>query len=247
MISIISNKEPKLKLPKFGVDGELHNKLNDYEITRLMNKSNFTLFLGRAGSGKTSLMTGLLQTPTLFKKVYETIIVFMPPASRQSMTTSFFDKHLDQSQIFDELNLENLQTAFDIAQENAEEGYKTLFILDDVQKNLKGGCEKLFLSCINNRRHNRLSLWLCCQNYFSIPKQVRSGLTSIFVFKVSKNEMEQIFTEQVEQHKEMFLEVLNICYKQSHDFMFIDSNSQRLFSNWNELVLAKDAVDDEIK
>ena len=42
-------------MPKFSVDTELDSKLNDYEITLLMNKSNFTLYLRNAGSGKSSL------------------------------------------------------------------------------------------------------------------------------------------------------------------------------------------------
>ena len=65
-MNIIKNKEPKLLMPSFSVDTELSKKLNEYDITRLMNKSNFSLFLGKAGSDKTSLMTSFLKTPTLF-------------------------------------------------------------------------------------------------------------------------------------------------------------------------------------
>jgi DNA replication protein DnaC len=61
-INIKQNKKPKLCMPSFNVDNELSSKLNKYEITKLMNKSNFTLFLGKAGSGKTSLMTSFLKT-----------------------------------------------------------------------------------------------------------------------------------------------------------------------------------------
>jgi hypothetical protein len=140
------------------------------------------------------------------------------------------------------LNVENLQEAYDVAKEKASEGYRTLFIFDDVQKNLKGECEKLFLSIVNNRRHAKLNLMLCCQNYFSIPRQVRAGLTDLFVFKCSKNEMSQIFEEQFESHKEKFIDVLEHCFKKSHDFMYINTNSQRIFSNWNELILSNDNV-----
>jgi DNA replication protein DnaC len=240
MISIKHNKKPKLNLPKFSVDNELHKDLNKFEIQKLMNKSNFSLFLGKPGSGKTSLMTGLLGTPVKkggFKKVFETIIVFMPASSRSSMKDGFFDKYLPEEQIFDNLTLENLNEAYEIAKENATEGYRTLMIFDDVQKGIKGECEKLFLEICNNRRHRRINLFLCCQNYFSIPKQVRSGLTDLFIFKASKKELEQIFEEQIETHKDKFLEVLEHCYKEPHDFLYINPNTQRLFSNWNEIVI----------
>lgn len=240
MITIKKNKEPTLKLPKFSVDGCLDERLNDWELQGLMNKSHFALFLGRAGSGKTSLMTGLLGTKVKkggFKKIFHTIIVFMPSSSRSSMKDNFFEKYLPENQIYDDLNLENLQEAYEICKENAKEGYRTLLIFDDVQKNIKGECEKLFLEIVNNRRHRRINLFLCNQNYKSIPPQVRSGLTDLFIFKVSKKEMESIFEEQIETHKDKFVEVLEMCYKDNHDFLYINTSSQRLFRNWDELII----------
>ena len=164
----------------------------------------------------------------------------MPASSRSSLKDSFFDKHLPPEQLYDELNYENLEEAYEIAKENSFEGCRTLIILDDVQKDLKGECEKLFLSMVNNRRHARLSMWLCAQNYFSIPKQCRSGLTDLFIFKASKKEMEQIFIETVETHKDKFLEILGKCYKEPHSFLYINPNSQRIFSSWDELIILSD-------
>jgi DNA replication protein DnaC len=240
MITIKKGKQPKLKMPDFNVDGKLAEKLDEYEITKLMNKSNFTLFLGRAGSGKTSLMVSLLNTKALFKKVFHNIYVFMPNNSRKSMKNDLFDK-LPANQVFDELSLDDLQTVYDTAKENALENYKTLIIFDDVQKQLKDKqIEKLFLHIVNNRRHAKISLFLCCQNYFQIPKQVRSGLTDLFVFKSSKEELNQIFVEQIELYRDLFLEVIEKCYQNSHDFLYINSNSQRCFSNWDEIIITKE-------
>ena len=78
-----------------------------------MNKSNFTLFLGKAGSGKSSLLISFLQTPSLFKKVYHNIFLFMPSNSRNSIRNGFFDKNLPADQIYDDVNLENLQAVYD--------------------------------------------------------------------------------------------------------------------------------------
>ena len=89
-MNIQINKQPKLNLPSFSVDNQLHKKLNEYEISSLMNKSNFTLFLGKAGSGKTSLLVSFLNTRSLFYKVYHSIIIFMPPNSRSSLKDIFF-------------------------------------------------------------------------------------------------------------------------------------------------------------
>ena len=236
-ITIKHYDAPKLKLPKFSVDNELDEKLNDYEITKLMNRSNFTVFLGKAGSGKSSLLISFLKTPILFKRVYSNILLFMPPNSRASIKDSFFDKYLPKEQIYDDVDINNLQESYDLAKSNATEGENTLIIFDDVQKYFKGENEKLLLHMINNRRHARLSIWFAVQTYNSIPRQVRQGITDMFVFKISKIEMENIFSEQIEQHKELFIEILKLVFHKTHDFMYINTNTQRIFSNWNELLL----------
>ena len=235
-ITIKKNTEPILKKPSFTVDGELHKKLNDYEITKLMNKHNFTLFLGKAGSGKSTLLISLLQSPQLFKRIYHNIILFCPPNSRASIKNDFWSV-LPDEQIYDELTLENLQEAYQVAQDNAVEGYNTLIILDDQQKYLKGECEKLLLHMVNNRRHSNLSIWIACQTYKSLPLQVRMGLTSLFIFKINKKEMGNIFLEQVEIKENVFSDILDIAFKKSHDFIFIDTNSRRIFLKWDEIII----------
>jgi GTPase SAR1 family protein len=237
-IKIIHNKEPTLKRPVFLVDGELDQRLNDYEITKLMNKSNFTLFLGKAGSGKTSMIVSLLNTPSLFKKVYHTIYLFMGKNSRDSIKGSFFDKQLPSDQIYDELTIDTLNDVYEKIKQDAEEGYKSLIILDDVQKSLKDTqVEKQLLNIVNNRRHLKTSIWCANQNYINLPRSIRMGLTDMFVWKVNKREVENIFMEQIEQHKNKFDVVLKLLFKNPHDFMYVNTNTQRLFNNWDEVVI----------
>lgn len=240
MINLIKNKKPELKMPKFNVDGELHKNLNDYPLTSLMNKSNFTLFLGKAGQGKSSLAISLLKTKGLFKGVYHNIFLFCPPNSRASIKNDFWGENLPEEQIYDELNLENLQNVYDLAQEDAVEGFKSLIILDDVQKYLKDvDIQKFLLHIVNNRRHALTSVWVLAQNYFQVPKQVREALTNAFIFKVSKVEFINIFSELIEKEKSIFQEIIErFAYKEPHSFVFLDTNSGRLFSNWDEIIFS---------
>ena len=237
MISLIKNKKPNLKMPTFNVDGELHKNLNDYSLTSLMNKSNFSLFLGKAGQGKSSLAISLLKTKGLFKGVYHNIFLFCPPNSRASIKNDFWGENLPEEQIYDELNLENLQQVYDLAQEDAVEGFKSLIILDDVQKYLKDvDIQKLLLHIVNNRRHALTSVWILAQNYFQIPKQVREAITGAFIFKISKVEFINIFSELIEKEKSLFQEIIEkYAYKEPHSFVFLDTNTGRLFSNWDEI------------
>lgn len=237
MIHIKRNEAPSLNKPTFSVDGKLHDKLDDYEITKLMNKHNVTLFLGRGGSGKSTLLISFLKSKPLFKRIYHKIILFCPPNSRGSINNDFWGKNLDDTDIYDELNFENLQEVYDIAQANRDEGLRTLVIFDDVQKQMKGECEKLLLHMINNRRHASLSLWLACQNYINIPRQVRQNLTDMFVFKVGKNEMNNLMAEHLEISKEVFEKLQQILFKEPHEFFYINTLTGRMFQNWNELIV----------
>lgn len=234
---IKQNKYPNLKMPSFSVDDELSKKLNDFEITKLMNKSNFSLFLGRAGSGKTSLLCSFLKTKNLFNKVYHNVFLFMPSNSRASIKDNFFDKHLPEQNIFSDVNFEDLNNVYSLSKEDAKEGFKTLIIFDDTQRYLKNkDVQKLLLHIINNRRHARISIWMACQNYFSIPLQVRSGLTDLFIFKVSKKEMLQI----TEEHLEHIKDIENITkhvYIEPHTFLYLNTNTQKLFRNWDEILI----------
>lgn len=241
MIKVQKNQAPNLKRPQFSVDGKLDDKLDSYPLTSLMNKSTFTCFLGRAGSGKTSLLTAFLKTPAMFHKVFNNIFVFMPAGSRSSMKDNFFEKHIAPQQLYDELTFENLQDCYDKIQSAAEDDETSLVIFDDVQKALRDNqIRKLFLSMVNNRRHGKLSMWIACQNYKSVEPSVRNGLTDLFVFKLSKKEMETLYEEQVETHPDKFLEVLKHCFKDNHDFMYINTGSQRIFSNFDELIMPED-------
>lgn len=237
-VTIIHNKIPRLKKSSFTVDGKLENRLDNYEITKLMNKSNFVLFLGPAGSGKTSMIISLLKTPELFHYVYHTIYLFMGKNSRDSIKGSFFDKQIPPEQIYDDLTVENLDEVYEKLRDDAEKGYLSLIIMDDVQRQMKDKqVEKLLLHIINNRRHLKTSIWCANQNYISIPRPVRLGLTNIFCWKVKKREIENLLTEQIESTKDEFQEINKLCFKNPHDFLFLDTNSQRIFSNWDELIM----------
>ena len=89
---------------------------------------------------------------------------------------------------------------------------------------------------VNNRRHGYLSIWLLCQSWMTIPRMVRNALTNLLIFKISKNDMAEIFKEQIETDYEKFTTVLQNSFKNSHDFIFIDSNTKKLFINWDEII-----------
>ncbi len=92
MISLKINKKPHLPKIIFECDEEIHEKLNKYELTKaFLNKSNTTVFIGRQGSGKTSLMINIIKQ--LYKKCFHRIYLFMPETSRKSLKNNIFEKN----------------------------------------------------------------------------------------------------------------------------------------------------------
>lgn len=237
MLKLKTNKKPYLNIPSFSVDNKLKDKLDNIEIFKLMNKSHFGLFLGKAGSGKSSLVISFLSSKDAFKKCFHNVFLFCPANSRSSIKDDFWENNLEEEQIYDDLTIDNLIDAYSKIEQDSLQGFKSLIILDDVQKNLKGDCEKFLLHIINNRRHNRICIWICCQNYKTIPLQVRLTLTDLFIFKVGKQEIENIYEELTEIDKNKFNIITNNAYKNIGDFLYLNCLSQRLFNNWDEIVL----------
>jgi hypothetical protein len=88
-----------------------------------------------------------------------------------------------------------------------------------------------------NRRHKHVSIYFLCQTYFSIERDIRKLFSNLFIFKVSKQELNTIYDELIEHKKEYIDEIIKIIYDTKYNFMFINTDSQRIFKNWDELII----------
>ena len=239
MISIQHNMKPDLPLCEMNCDSGLHKKLNKYELSRFLNAHATNLFIGRPGSGKTSLLYSFFKSNELFKKVFHNIFLFQPSHSRASMKDKLFDK-LPEEQIFDELNYDSLSSVMDTIK-NEESKCNNCIIFDDMTAYLKNNDTlKLFKELVNNRRHLHTSIFFLVQTYHSIPKEIRRLFSNVFVFRVSKNELETVFEELVEKRKDCILEISKVVYDKPYNYLYINTESQRVFKNWDELIWKDD-------
>ena len=74
----------------------------------------------------------------------------------------------------------------------------------------------------------------------SIERDVRKLFSNVFIFRCSKKEMETIADELIEQKKEYLNEIVKIVFNKPYQYLFINTNSQRIFSDFNELILDED-------
>ena len=209
------NKKPKLKVTKMICDDPLHEKLNEYDLSKFLNCHSTNLLIGKPGSGKTSTMTSWFQSKLLLKKVYHTIYLFQPSHSTASLKENIFE---DLPNKYDELTYETLNDCLEKIK-NDDSKYCSAIIIDDMTASLKDGdVKKLLKQLIYNRRHLRTSLFFLCQTYLSIERDIRKLFSNIFIFKVSIQELNLIFEEHIELPKDDITTIRKFVFDEPYNF-----------------------------
>ena len=241
MITIQKNKKPKLKACEMICDKELNSKLNKYELTKFLNAHTTNLLIGKPRSGKTSLLYSLFQSSRCLKKCFHNIYLFQPSHSRGSMKDKLFDK-LPDDQKYEKLDYESLDEVMDRIK-MSDPDHNNCIIFDDMTAYLKDyHVEKLLKELVFNRRHLRTSIFFLCQTYISVPKDLRKLFSNLFIFRVNKNELKLIFEEQIEDKTKVNLisEITKLVFDRPFQFLFINTDTQRFFKNFDELLFKDD-------
>jgi len=200
----------------------------------------FSGFIGRPGSGKTSLLVSMLtgrKKDKVFRKVFNNVILVMPTTSRNSMKNNIFKKHVPV-RMFDELDYKTINTIHSQLLHSSTENESTLLILDDVGAMLKRPeIQETFRKIIYNRRHLKCAIIILLQSYMSIPKEIRKLFNNVVMFKPPKTEFINLFEELFETKKEMALDIMSFAYKEPHDWLLLNVPSQRLFKSFDEIIV----------
>lgn len=236
IIRVKQNDKPKLPKCEMKCDTILHEKLNKYDLTSFLNTHTMNLLIGKPKSGKTSLLHSMFQHNGLLRYCFSKVYLFQPVQSGASINHCIFDT-LPEDQVYRELTYENLEEVRSRIEEDASNGESSCIIFDDVTAELKNKSTlQLFKQLAFNRRHLRLSMYFLVQTWFSVPKELRRLWTNMFIFKVSKNELGNIWDEIIEHDNEYLPVILKLVYTEPYKFLFINTDSQRMFDSWNEIM-----------
>jgi KaiC/GvpD/RAD55 family RecA-like ATPase len=233
--------KPSIPVMEVNCDNKLNDRLDKFELSKNLNKHSCNLVIGRPGSGKSSLLWGLFKSKDLLKKIFHKVIYFAPEASQKSVKNNIFST-LPDSQRFDELTLTNLEDA--LAQiKSVDSDENVCLILDDQTAYLKNKeTLKLFKELLFNKRHLHCSVFFLVQTYYSVPKDLRRVFDNVFIFKTSKDELQNVFDELVEQHKDYVLPISKLVYNEPHKYMMINLNNQRIFNGFDCEILINDEI-----
>ena len=248
-IKIIHNKKLDLKIPEFTCDGSLNDNLDNYPMLANLNGFKFTIIIGKPGMGKTSLLTSWLTgrgDQKIFRKVFHNVIAIMPSTSRASMKKNIFKNH-PEDKLFEELDHSSINSITMMLEEASKDKKSTLLILDDVGASLKQLLIQTQLKkIIYNRRHLKVHIILLLQSFISCPREVRKLVNNVVMFKPSKIEAITLFDELFETNKDDTMKLMRYAYKDPHDYLFLNISNQRIFKNYDEIILKNNNLDYDI-
>ena len=78
------------------------------------------------------------------------------------------------------------------------------------------------------------------QSYKSSPLDIRKLVSNIFMFKPSKMEFETLFQELFEQYKDLTIEIMKIVFKQPHQYLMLNVDSQKIYNGFDEIIITND-------
>lgn len=247
-ITLKEHNKPNLPICEMICDNGLSEHLNKYELTKFLNCHSINLFIGRPRSGKTSLLYSFFKgsgKQKLLKKCFHNIYLFQPQNSRSSMKDNIFEEKLRDENKYDELTAENLEEVLNKIKA-ADHYENNCIVFDDMGAFLKNNdVKRLFKELVYNRRHLHTSIYFCNQSWLSIEKDLRKLFTNIFLFKVTRSEMEKLMDEVIETKKDYMIDIMKFVYDQPYQWLFINVDSGRLFKKFDEIILDENDEEQE--
>ena len=239
------NKHMCVDLPTMLCDDVICPKIDP----SLPNKSFVMLIVGDKGSGKTSLTTSLLTSKKKGSKAYrgkfEDIMLSMPKSSLRSIKGDPFGG-LSEGNVFDEFDEEFLNAVVEKAEENSEEGFRTLILIDDASSSLKTNKAIIdkFTKLVHRHRHLGVSVILLIQSLVSCPLSVRKNVDSLVYFKPSNEKSNTIFKDEYlgDFSREEARMLFNYVFQQKGDFLMlkIEPPTIKYYRKFNRLNISRD-------
>jgi hypothetical protein len=170
----------------------------------------------------------------------------MPKNSIASMAKNPF-KSVKEEKHFEDLTDENIDKVFRETEGNSARNEKSLIYIDDMTASLKASysIQETLKKIVFNRRHNKTNLIITAQSYINIPKDLRKTITNLILFRPSKTEFEDVFRELFESSKEHTQKIMKLAFLKPHSFLFLNVPTQRMFINWDEIIINEEGESDD--
>jgi len=197
------------------------------------------LLCGKPKSGKSTMLINLLtKRGKFYNQKFDKIFVFSPSLFSGNLIDNPFDALPDEQKYRD---LDDIDKVIESIYGTHE---RCLFVLDDVQSELKGEVLHSVLDLVNNRRHyttGGCSLIITSQIFNQVHLKIRKGVSHIaFWSSKNKKEIKCLQDEYLSFLSDDELkQLLKMVWIKTHDFLFLStyaSQDKMIFRNFNQLL-----------
>ena len=227
---VVEKSKIEFKPPEFLCDKSISRTIE----APLPASHHFMAICGPAGSGKTSLMLGMLTSKQMYRRAFHHVHLVMPEHSRGSIKNSPFEGH-DKS--YNDLDWSTLNKIREAVEAASKKKQYSLIIMDDVGAALKDKeIQRLLKQLIWNRRHLRTSIWIMAQSFNSMPMPIRKSISHLAMYKPNNNkEAKLLFDELVYVEKEDATKLMDFVFEKRHDFLFVDIAGGTFYKNFDRI------------
>ena len=234
----ITEEKNKLEvtIPKMSCEKEF----NPPAPEPLANKPHIYMYVGSKGSGKTSLAVSLLTSKKKNRAYYRNqhnVLLCIPENSLHSIDNKLITQH---EKIYNNFDLDFLETLEDTAGEGAYQDEFTMALIDDSGVKLKDKfLAKQLTSLVHRHRHLLMSIHLLVQSMMDVPLSIRKNVDGIFFFKPVNSKQSTAFIEEYlgDLTKEEVQQLFNYVFDKKGNFLFVKTSTLpfEYYKNFNKL------------
>ena len=87
-------------------------------------------------------------------------------------------------------------------------------------------------------RHLRTTIFLLQQNFQALAKPLRELASNLIIFNLGRSQLTKVFEEVIQLHKDKFQEIVDISFKDPHDWILINLHKSRsIYRNFDKLII----------
>ncbi len=202
-------------------------------------------WVGAGGSGKSSLLNGMMKSSKYFRGKFDNIYYFCPEESFSSIENSPFSNH---DKVFHEISIKKLEQIADELRQIKEDCITnrtpleySLIIIDDFGSELKDELASELKRLIKKTRHLCCSWWFVAQYYYMLPKsEIRRQLTNLILFKPRNGEEWDAVKHECLNGltKEKSQQLYDYVFDAPYNFLHVNIFDSKYYKNWNELLIS---------